>query len=159
MATLTVTLTESVTVTGEAHAPTTTQLPAMSFTGINNIYKQQVTVPNSALTQFLKFGSAEAAGTLRVADIYYIRITNHDSSNIVSVVTSDSTNNRSYAQKILPGNHIIFTSGAQNVFDANDASTTQGSYNVSVPCTADFDEIAMKAETAAVKCTIFVAYG
>ena len=41
MATLTVTLTESVTVTGEAHAPTTTQLPPMSFTGKNNIYKQK----------------------------------------------------------------------------------------------------------------------
>ena len=159
MATLTVTLTEAVTVTGEAHTPTTTQLPAMTFTGINNVYKQQVTVPSGALTQFLKFASAEAAGTLRVADIYYMRISNHDASNIISVVCSDSTNNRSYAQKILPGNHIIFTSGSQNVFDANDAATTQGSYNVTVPCTADFDEIAMKAETAAVKATIFVAYG
>ncbi len=87
MATLTVTLTESVTLASGYGGETKSATNALSITGVNHTMIREVTCPASQTTTILTFnsnvyGSVQA---LDMEDTKYIRITNLDSTNPIEL--------------------------------------------------------------------------
>ena len=80
MATLNVTHTETITLNGQQFGGTNT----LSISGINNVDKRIVTVPQSEII-LASFSTAVAAGTYNEANVRYVRITNLDGSNSVNL--------------------------------------------------------------------------
>ena len=89
MATLTVTHTESVTLNGAARGSTN----SLSITGVDDIYHRIVTCPANSETRLVDFHSSVAdAGPLEtgvtgmdVQNVKYVRVTNMDSTNAVTL--------------------------------------------------------------------------
>jgi len=83
MATLTTTITESLTLNGSQQGGSNT----MTVTGINESFKRIVTCPASNTTTIATFNSNVhgAAGAVDVEDARYIRVTNLDSSNPITL--------------------------------------------------------------------------
>ena len=83
MANLTVTLTESVTLNGSVRGSTN----QLTITGIEHVMERIVTIPASADTTVLlaKSTVATSDGAIDIQDTKYIRITNLDSTNSVTL--------------------------------------------------------------------------
>ena len=83
MATLTTTITESLTLNGSQQGGTVTK----SITGINNVFKRIVTVAANNDTTIASFHSDQHDddGTIDVEQVKYMRITNLDGSNSVNL--------------------------------------------------------------------------
>ena len=81
--TLTVKITESVTLNGSDQGATNT----LTISSINEVFKRIVTCPASATTTLLTFNAAVsgAAGAIDLQDTKYIRITNKDDSNALEL--------------------------------------------------------------------------
>ena len=82
-ATLTVTITEAVSLNGSAQGATNT----LSIASINEIFKRIVTCTASQTTTLLTFNAAVhgAAGAIDLEDCKYIRITNKDDTNALEL--------------------------------------------------------------------------
>ena len=83
-ATLTVTLTESVTLNGYDQGSNNT----VSYTSVSDVMKRVVTCPASATTTLLSFGAAvtgNTAGIIDYDDAKYIRITNLDDTETIEL--------------------------------------------------------------------------
>lgn len=83
MATLTTTITESLTLNGSQQGSSNT----MSVDSINEVFKRVVTCPASNTTTIATFNSNVhgAANAVDVEDARYIRVTNLDSSNPITL--------------------------------------------------------------------------
>ena len=83
MATLTVTLTEALTLNGSEQGGTNT----LTISSITDLYKRIVTVPSGVDTTLCDFHSTVGVsdGTSDLEDVKYVRITNLDSSNPVNL--------------------------------------------------------------------------
>ena len=79
-ATMTVTLTERISLNGTNHGSTNT----LSIASVNEVFKRIVTATTSEAI-ILSFGTAIAAGTFDEAKVMYIRITNLDDTNHVAL--------------------------------------------------------------------------
>ena len=82
-ATLTVTITEAISLNGSAQGATNT----LSIASINEIFKRIVTCTASQTTTLLTFNAAVsgAAGAIDLQDTKYIRITNKDDTNALEL--------------------------------------------------------------------------
>jgi len=159
MATLTLGIKESVTIGGTTHSfDTTGTSDDFEITGVNHVLQQTLDILHTSATQVVKFDNtgspSEAAGQIKGTDFKYVRITNNDSSNFITVSLQDATNNFTNNYKLLGGQSMYLTS---LLFDASDASVTLGSQKIST-LRATADEIMMKADTATCSVSIFVAY-
>ncbi|SVA31610.1 uncharacterized protein METZ01_LOCUS84464 [marine metagenome] len=83
MATFTSTVTENVTINGVDQGGSTTR----TVTGINNVFKRQVTCTASQTTTILTFAASvhTSVQALDVDDVKYIRVTNKDSTNAIEL--------------------------------------------------------------------------
>ena len=144
-ATLTVTLTETISLNG------TDQGATNSFTvaSINEIYKHIVTATTTATT-FLKFGYAASAGTLIRADVSYLRITNLDDTNFVTVGLSDDSADTAYF-KLEKKQSIII--GGTDEGPQVDIHASAGAF----AAWASVDSLILDADTASCDVEIFVA--
>jgi hypothetical protein len=128
-ANLTVTLTDSVTLNGQAYGNTNT----LTIGEIDEVYSRVVEVPISAYTPVLELGSATGQGVLTATNVKYIRITNLDDTNQVQlkVFGTDAMVIRLEAGKsfILGGVY----------FDADSADIAQGAqaYNTAFVISAE----------------------
>ena len=86
-ANLTVTLTESVSLNGSEQGATNT----LTISNIDEVYKRIVTVPTSEIT-LIEMSTAVANGTFIESDVLYIRITNKDDTNHVSLTFKNEDN-------------------------------------------------------------------
>ena len=86
-ATLTVKLTESISLNGSEQGATNT----LTIGSINEVYKRIVTVPTSEVT-LIEMSTAVANGTFVESDVRYIRITNKDDANHVSLTFKNEEN-------------------------------------------------------------------
>ncbi len=80
MADLTVTITEAVTLNGSSRGSTNT----LTVTGVDDLYHRIITCPASSETRLVDFHSSVADATVSAMDVQnvkYIRVTNMDSSN------------------------------------------------------------------------------
>lgn len=138
MATLTVTITEAVTLNGASRGSTNTHTES-----ITQIDHRIVTCLHSAEQTVVLFDSAVAAGTIKDATLDYLRLTNLDNTNFVNVRVRG--NNEEYFVKLEAGDSFILNN---SVMDAN----ASGGASVSL---ANIDSIGIQADTASCDVEIF----
>ena len=140
MATLTVTITEAVTLNGASRGSTNTHTET-----VTQIDHRIVSCLHSAEQTVLLFDSAVAAGTIKDGTLDYLRLTNLDSSNFVTVRIRG--NNEEYFVKLEAGDSFSLNNQSM---DANAA----GGASVSL---ANIDSVGIQADTATCDVEIFAA--
>ena len=146
-ATLTVTLTEEISLNGQDKGSTNT----LTVASVTEVSQRIVNVPTSEVV-ILAMGTAVAAGQLIEGDVRYIRITNKDDTNHVTL-TFKSENNNECAHLLDAGHTFIYpgdnSGGVVNTHDASASALT-----VSLD---DLGNITALADTAACDLELFVA--
>lgn len=141
MATLTVTITENISLNETERGSTNT----VEITGIDYVNERLVKV-GTAEQSLVLFDTAEAAGQFADGSVDYIRITNLDSSNYITLRMTSG--NDEYFVKVSAGeSHILF----DPVMDTDDDA------GVATASLANIDSIKAQANTAAVDVEIFIA--
>ena len=146
-ATLTVTLTESISLNGSEQGASNT----LTIADVDEISKRIVTIPTAEKT-IIAMGTAISNGTFIESDVRYIRITNKDDANHVTLTFKDE-NNSEFALKLDKGQSFIYNGDlAGGVVDTMDANGSALSLAL-----GDLVDITAIADTAAVDLEIFVA--
>ena len=121
-ATLTVTLTEAITLNGYDQGSSNT----IAIADINEISKRIVTATTAEATIIL-MSTAIAAGQFIEGDVRYIRITNLDDTNHVTL-TFKNEDNAEFAVKLDKGQSFIYNGdlagGVVDTMDAHNADQT-----------------------------------
>tara|TARA_R100001463_G_scaffold18403_1_gene46222 strand:- start:1547 stop:1987 length:441 start_codon:yes stop_codon:yes gene_type:complete len=143
MATLTITVTEAVTLGDGSTDRGTTNVQNVTVDEVDH----RIMDVGTSWVDIIKFASANSAGTFADGTVKYLRITNLDGSNFLNLRVR--TNAIEYFVKVEPEDHFIL---GNNVMDAESGS----SYGTDVSF-ANIDAIAAKADTAAVQVEYFVA--
>ena len=129
MATMTINLTESLTLNGVEQGGNTTQ----SITGINNISKRTVVVTTTEAT-IATFSAAVAAGNYIAANVRYIRFTNLEASggNFITL-TFRNQDNDEVAIKLDASQSFVWngdnSNGMTAVFNATEDADAASSTN------------------------------
>jgi hypothetical protein len=143
MATLTITVTEAVTLGDGSTDRGTTNTQTVTVDEVDH----RIMDAGTSWTEIIKFASANAAGTFADGTVKYLRITNLDGSNFLSLRVR--TNSIEYFVKVEAEDHFIL---GNNVMDAK--SSTGFGTAVSF---VNIDSIWAKADTAAVQIEYFIA--
>ena len=147
-ATLTVTLTEAVSLNGYDQGSKNT----LTIASVNEVNKRIVTVPTSEI-EVVAMSTANASGTFIESDVRYIRITNLDDTNHVTL-TFKNENDDEFAVKLDKGQSYIYNGDLSGgVVDTMDGIDGTG-LTVSL---GDLVNITALADTAACDLEIFVA--
>ena len=148
--TLTVTITESLTMTHATTADNRThsQTITKTFSGIDQLNKRVLNLPNTNQVKILDLGTtaASAPGTFLRSAVEYIRITNLDDTNGVTVILED-TGADTAAILIDADSSLLLTDTQVEAF--TDGSAFSGWSNI--------DEIFLKAASANTQVEIVVA--
>jgi hypothetical protein len=143
MAVLTVTIKEEVTLNGSLKT-----FENVHTETVDDIFHRIYGVLHTAESELLAFGSADAGGTFSDSDVDYLRITNLDSTNFVTLRILDSTggvgNEKEYFVKIEAGDSFILNN---SVMDGNVTGGGLASFD-------PIDSIHAKADTATVNVEI-----
>ena len=142
---LQVSVTEAVKVNGVEHVYNN----VYSVAGINTTAHRIIRVPTSAQTNLITFansGTTGSAGTYVAGDIKYIRVTNLDDTNYVTLQLIDASADTAYF-KLAAGQTMVF-------YDNKLEVKADGS---AFAAFASLDNIAAQANTAAVDVEYFVA--
>jgi hypothetical protein len=119
-ATLTVTLTESISLNGSEQGATNTK----TFASINEISKRILTITTTECL-IAAFGSTVAQGTFIIGNVKYMRFTNKDDTNFITL-TFLNENNDEVAIKLDAGQSFIWNGdnagGMVDVFNATQAA-------------------------------------
>tara|TARA_R110000824_G_scaffold162232_3_gene337862 strand:- start:467 stop:922 length:456 start_codon:yes stop_codon:yes gene_type:complete len=114
--TLTVKLTESISLNGSEMGSTNT----LTINAINEINQRIVTVDAANVRTLFNFGGTIAAGEFVRANVKYLRITNKDDTNTVSInIRGDTTN---CWVEVEPGGSFVLTT-ASSMMEADDDTT------------------------------------
>ena len=149
-ATMTVTVSESITLNGKNQGSTNT----LSIPGIANISKRIVNVPNSEVP-IIAMSTAVGAGTYNEADVLYIRITNLDDTNHVGLIFKNE-NDDEFGVKLDKGQSFIYNGDlAGGVVDTMDAQ--DGGADLAANTFGDLVNVTAYADTAACDLEVFVA--
>ena len=140
MADLTITITEAVTLNGASRGSTNTHTET-----VTQIDHRIVSCLHSAEQTVVLFDSAVAAGTITDATLDYLRLTNLDNTNFVTVRVRG--NSEEYFIKLEAGDSFLLHN---SVMDAN----ATGGASVSL---ANIDSIGIQADTATCDVEIFAA--
>jgi hypothetical protein len=136
-ATLSVAITESVTLNGKDYG----NINNLSIANINEVSQRIVTIPTSEVG-VVTFGTAAGAGTFVRSAVEYLRITNKDDTNFVSLHITSATDD--VWLKLEAGKSFMLGNG-----DLETAS--------SFSAWADITDITAIADTAAVDIEFFIA--
>ena len=147
-ATLTVTLTESIVLNGVDQGGTQVH----TIASVTEVSRRIVAIPTSEVIILAMGATAPAAGTFVETDVRYIRITNLDNTNHVTL-TFRSEGAAEFAVKLDAGQSFIYngdnSGGVVDTMDADSSALT-----VSLE---DLVDITALADTAAVDLELFVA--
>ena len=147
-ATLTVTLTEAINLNGRDQGSKNT----LSISSINEVSKRIVTVPTSEI-EVSAMSTANASGTFIESDVRYIRLTNLDDTNHVTL-TFKNENDDEFAVKLDKGQSFIYNADMSGgVVDTMDGIDGTG-LTLSL---GDLVNITALANTAACDLELFVA--
>ena len=156
-ATLTITITEAITLNGSAQGATN----SITVDNVNEIVKRIVSVPTTesgllgfATTLETDLAKSYLAGQFDEDDVRYIRITNKDDANHVTLkFRGDDTTDAEFAVMLDKGHSYIVSCdqdlGTVGTVDAGDAPLT--------PTLLNLIDITAVANTAAVDVEVFVA--
>ena len=143
MATLTITVTEAVTLGDGSTDRGTTNIQTVT---VDEVDHRIMDIPTSWVS-IIKFASANAAGTFADGTVKYLRITNLDSSNFLSLRVK--SNSIEYFVKVEAEDHFIL---GNSVMDGESGA----GYGNDVSF-INIDEIQAKADSAAVQIEYFIA--
>tara|TARA_R100001594_G_scaffold87935_1_gene122262 strand:+ start:669 stop:1112 length:444 start_codon:yes stop_codon:yes gene_type:complete len=145
MATLKINITESITLNGSNYGSKNT----VSISGINEVEKSLISVLTSTNgTAIFKSGTTAAHGQHIQSDVKYVRITNTDSTNYVTLGLFDSTPSDASAEfRLEAGKSFIL--GNVDEFDMNQDIDTAVAHDINL--------IEAKANSAAVVLEVYVA--
>ena len=143
--TMTITITESLDV-GTTVMDTATSV-AVSRT-VNDVFKRVITCPTSEIVLYLTHASVPQGYVFDKDLVQYVRVTNHDATNFVSLRVTDS-NNDEFVYKLEAGQSFVLWGHAASM-SAADAATA-GTAN------ADIASIEAQADTAACDLEVIVA--
>tara|TARA_R100001377_G_C3095788_1_gene77441 strand:+ start:14 stop:499 length:486 start_codon:yes stop_codon:yes gene_type:complete len=159
MATLTSTITETVTLNGSARGSSNT----LSITGINDVYHRIVSCPDDVPLSLATFkstvGVAIAEQLMAIELVKYIRITNLNGTHpIILNLLLDSTENDSAAEigvsiEIEAGKSFLMGSPHESILADDDAATV----NVSNAALVDLRSIHVDPVSEAVQVEVFIA--
>jgi len=143
-----ITIKESIMLKGKEQGATT----ELKISDINEISKRIVTVPVSEV-EIIAMSTAVSSGTFVEGDVRYIRITNLDDTNHVSL-TFKNEDNDEFGVKLDKGQSFIYNGDmAGGVVDTMEAAATA----ISPGTFADLVNITALADTGACDLEIFVA--
>ena len=146
-ATLTTNITQSISLNGSDQGATNT----FTVASIVEVDKRIVNVPTSEVT-ILAMGTALASGQFDEDDVKYLRITNKDDTNHVTL-TFKNENSDEMCTKLDAGQSYLYgTDNSGGVKDTMDADSSAISVSL-----GDLVDITALADTAAVDLEIFVA--
>jgi|TARA_R110000744_G_scaffold123443_1_gene228654 hypothetical protein len=159
MATLTSTITETVTLNGSARGSSN----ALSITGINDVYHRIVTCPDDVPLSLATFkstvGVAIAEQLMDIELVKYIRITNMDASNpvilnlLIDTGEDDSAADLGASIELEAGKSFIMGSPHESILVDDDAATV----NVSNVALMDLRSIHVDPVSEAVQVEVFIA--
>jgi hypothetical protein len=115
-ATLTVTVTESITLNGSNMGATNT----LSVASVNEVNQRIVSLDASNVRTLFEFGTTIGSGTFVMANVKYLRITNKDDTNGVSLNLESASSNNWLV--LLAGQSFILSS-ATAAIEADDDTT------------------------------------
>ena len=145
--TMTVTITESITLNGKNQGGTQT----LSIPSIATVSRRIIDVPASEV-EILAMSTAVAAGTFIESDVLYIRITNLDDTNHVTLLFKNENNNE-FAVKLDKAQTFIYNGDLSGgVVDTMDADSSALSVSL-----GDLVNVTATADTAACDVEVFVA--
>jgi hypothetical protein len=136
-ATLAVTITEAVTLNGKSYG----NINNLSIANVNEVDGRIMTIPTSEVG-VVTFGTAAGAGTFVRANVKYLRITNKDDTNFISLHLTSATDD--VWVKVEAGKSFMLGTG--EIETANSFSAW-----------ADVTAITAIANTAAVDIEYFIA--
>ena len=146
-ATLTVTLTEEITLNGQDKGATNT----LTVASVTEVSQRIINVPASEVV-ILAMGTAVAAGQFVESTIRYIRITNKDDTNHVILVFRSESGDEC-VHKLDSGHSFIYAGdNSGGVVDTHDAGASALSVSLD-----DLVNITATADTAACDLELFVA--
>ena len=148
--TLTVSLKESLTIDGRDYGGS----QSYSFSGIGNVTRRLETITTTEAT-ILNFSTAIGAGTYIPGDVKYMRFSNLDDTNFVTL-TFANENDDEVAIKLDAGQSIVWngdnSGGMVDVFNA-----TQAADAASDTALGDMKSVQADANTASCDIEIFIA--
>ena len=149
-ATLTVSLTESINLNGQEMGATNT----FTVANVNEVSKRIISIPHTSEVEIIKIDTSVGAGQFIEGNVRYIRITNQDDTNHVSL-TFKNEDNDEFVVLLDRSQSFIYNSnmdgGVVNTFDANSAGAA------SMDNLGDLVNITARADAATVDLEIFVA--
>jgi hypothetical protein len=146
-ATLTVTITEAISLNGQDKGSTN----VLTIASVVEVSQRIVEVPLSEITILAFQATNPGAGTFDEADVRYIRLTNKDDTNFIQIIIASENNNES-AHKLEKGHSMLIAVSDEGVVNVHDADSSA--------LTVSFDDITSitaLADTAACDIEIFVA--
>jgi hypothetical protein len=142
MSTLTVTITEALTLDGDNLGTSRT----LTYSDVNYAYRQTLNVATGSMQTLLTLGTAVAGGSIVRTNFRYARIRNADATNYITLRVQKTGAETAYF-RIDPGEFFVLTHSA---LDADGAGASFAAF-------ADIDTLAAEADTAACKVELFVA--
>ena len=146
-ASLTVTLTESISLNGYEQGSSN----AVTIASIASVFKRIVAVPTSEVTLYTNHASNVGGSTFDEDDVKYVRITNKDGTNFVDLIVANSENDE-FCLRLKAGHSFV-------LWDQNDVLNA-----VTQPATitvgAGMEGVASvnaQADTAACDVEVFIA--
>ena len=149
MATLTTTVTESVTLNGHTYGNTRTQ----THTNTTQVLQQNIIVDIGQCVIYSEQDDDEAVlpNDFDVDKVQYIRVSNLSSSIDLKVLVETSETNHNYGNVIAPGATMVFGKMALGGLVKDDAQVVEGDTFL------DISEIAIAAESGTVEVEYFIA--
>ena len=142
-----VTIKESVMLKGREQGDTTT----LTISGINEISKRIVTATTTEAT-ILTFSSAIGAGTYIAANVRYMRFTNLDDTNHITLTFKDEDNTE-FRVKVDAGQSFIYNADSSGGF----VDTMKAAGSALASGLADLYDVTVDADTASCDLEIFIA--
>ena len=147
-ATMTVKITESISLNGKDQGA----INSFTIPSVATISKRIIDVPASEVEIIAMSSSAVSSGTFIESDVKYIRITNLDDTNHVTLLFKNENDNE-FAVKLDKGQSFIYNGDLTGgVVDTMDAATETLSVSF-----GDLVNITAQADTAACDVEMFVA--
>tara|TARA_R100001463_G_scaffold16588_2_gene42912 strand:+ start:7728 stop:8174 length:447 start_codon:yes stop_codon:yes gene_type:complete len=146
MATLTVTLTETLTLNNTEQGGTTTQ----SISGVNDTLKRILSVPTTEVNLYETHDTNVAGNKFDDDNVKYVRISNLDSTNFVSLRVSNASNDE-FVYKLAAGESLLLYGHNETMNASEAAALTIGTGEASIT------DIGAKANTAVVDVELFIA--
>ena len=148
MATLTITLTEAVSMGDGSTDRGTTN----THTETVNEVSHRIMDVGTAYTSIVKFASTASAGTFKDDSVQYLRITNLDGSADITLRVTQS--DAEYFVKLETEDHFILGNNLMNAIEDGDSASTIGTTDSSL---TNIDKIDAKSSSGTIQVEIFVA--